>query len=212
MNKFDGRLLWGGLLILGGVLFLLQNLGIFALTNFAWAVLIGLAGLSFLYIFFTNRQHWWAIIPGMTLSYLAVLILMDQLAPAFSGRIGGGLLLASIGASFWIIYWRNRTFWWAIIPGGVLVTLAIVASADQFFNGIETGGIFFLGLGLTFALLAWVPTPTGRLRWALIPAGVLTLMGILISFATTSLFRLVWPAALILAGLYLFSRRIPARH
>jgi hypothetical protein len=212
MNKFDSRLLWGGLLILGGLLFLLQNLGLFALNNFAWAVLMGLAGLSFLYVVISDRSRWWAVIPGIVLSYLAILIIMDQLAPAFSNTIGGALMLAAIGVSFGIIYFLNRTFWWAIIPCGVMMTLAVVAASDQFFSGMETGGLFFLGLGLTFALLAWIPTPAGRLRWALIPAGVMTLMGVLISFSSTSLFRLVWPAVLILAGLYLFFRRVPAQH
>jgi hypothetical protein len=212
MNKFDSRLLWGGLLIIGGALFLLQNLGVFALNNFAWSILFGLAGLSFLYVVIKDRRHWWAVIPGIILSYLAILILMDQLFPAFSGRIGGALFLAAMGISFWIVYFLNRTFWWAIIPGGVMITLAVVAASDQFFTGMETGGLFFLGLGLTFALVAWVPTPAGRLRWALIPAGVMTLMGILISFASSSSFRLVWPVVLILAGLYLFFRRVPFQH
>ncbi|MDD5368073.1 MAG: hypothetical protein PHQ40_03225 [Anaerolineaceae bacterium] len=210
MTRFDNRLLWGGVLILAGLLFLLQNLGIFLLDNLVWTIFLGIAGLSFLYIVFKDRRRWWAIIPGVTISYLAFLILMDQLYPSFSNGIGGALFLASIGASFWIIYFLNRSFWWAIIPAGVLVTLGVVAAFDQYFSGIETGGIFFIGLGLTFALLAWIPTSGGRMRWPLIPAGVLTLMGVLISFASTSLFRLVWPVALILAGLYLFFRRIPS--
>lgn len=211
MKRFDNRLIWGVLLIVGGGLFLLENLGLFAVGDFVWAILMVIVGIGFLSVVVTNPQRWWAIIPGMILTYLALLIILSSLAPAFANNYGGPLLLAVIGLSFILIYLLNTTFWWAIIPAGVMVTLAIVAATERFINGIETGGIFFIGLGLTFGLLSLIHTPTGQMRWPLIPGLILVVIGAIISFSATSMFRLFWPIALILAGLYLFLARIPPR-
>ncbi len=210
MNRFDNRLLWGLLLVAGGLLLLFQNLGYLPLNNFFWAIIMGAAGLTFLFVVVNNRQNWWAIIPGLILTYLALLIVMDQVVPAFASNFGGGLFLGVIGLSFWLIFFLQPAYWWAIIPGGVMVTLGLVAVSDRFFSGIETGGLFFLGLGLTFAILALVQTPAGKMRWPLIPAGILLLMGVVISLAATSILRFLWPVALILFGLYLFFMRRPA--
>jgi purine-cytosine permease-like protein len=71
----------------------------------------------------------------------------------------------------------------------------------------QTGGIFFLGLGLTFLLLAVLAS----LQWAYIPGVILLVMGVLLGYSQfTGLLNYVWPAALILVGLLLifqFTRR-----
>jgi len=101
----------------------------------------------------------------------------------------------------------RRDFWWAVIPGGVLWTVALVSGLSSALPGELTSGILFLGLGLTFALLSLVPTPQGRMKWALIPGGVMLLLGLIVTVsAAGSLFVYLWPAVLILAGLYLLAR------
>ena len=207
MKRFETRVAWGILLIAGGVLFLLQNLGILGGgIALLWALLFGAAGVIFLYVFLTDRANWWAVIPGFVLLSLAVLIVLNQLAPGVGGTWGGALFLGGVGLGFWVIYFVNREHWWAVIPGGVLLTLALVAGLSSVLEGIETGGVFFLGLGLTFGLLSFLPTPQGRMKWALIPAAVLLVMGLLITAAFTSALNYLWPLALILIGLYLIFR------
>jgi hypothetical protein len=71
-----------------------------------------------------------------------------------------------------------------------------------------SGGIFFLGLGVTFALVAIVPVSTGHMRWAWIPAGILGLMGVLILIAAEDMINYIWPSALILAGILLIGRSL----
>lgn len=78
-------------------------------------------------------------------------------------------------------------------------------------TGFETGGIFFLGLGLTFLLVAIIPTPEGQMRWALIPAVILLVMGLLLTAALTQLINFIWPLALILLGLFLVLRAFRGR-
>jgi hypothetical protein len=66
--------------------------------------------------------------------------------------------------------------------------------------GFESGGIFLIGLGLTFGVLGFVPTEHGRMRWAFIPAVVLILVGIFVTLAVYNLFAILWPLGLIAAG------------
>ena len=110
-------------------------------------------------------------------------------------------MLGGIGLSFLLIYLLDHNNWWAIIPFGVLETLAVVAGLGSVIPGVATGGIFFLGLGLTFALVAILPSLHGSMWWAWIPAGVLTGMGLLFVVISGQTIGFVLPAALILVGI-----------
>ena len=197
------RLFWGILLVLGGVVFLLQNLGFFELGDLFWALLFGLGGLFFLSVFFPNRSNWWVLIPGLTLLSIAVLLVASRFLPAFADMWGGSIVLGGIGLSFLLIYLVDRNNWWAIIPFGVLETLAVVAGLESVIPDFAAGGIFFLGLGVTFALVAILPGLHGSMWWAWIPAGVLVMMGLLLVLISGQAAGFVLPAVLILGGLLL---------
>ena len=93
----------------------------------------------------------------------------------------------------------------------IVLTLAVVTSLDEFAPDIETGGVFFLGLGATFGALALTTTPLGQLRWAWIPAAILILMGVFMLASAVDLIAYIWPAALVLLGVYLIWRTITVR-
>ena len=212
MNRVRSRVLLGVLLIVAGVLFLLQSLGIVGFAVIIWPALIGIASLALLFVFLSAPQsNWWAAIPGFILLGVAGIVALDQLAPAVGEIWSGSLFLGSIALAFWMIYLSNPEHWWAVIPGGVLLTLAVVSGLSPVLEGIETGGIFFFGLGLTFALLAFLPTPEGRLTWSLIPALVFLIVGVFMTAAATQLINYVWPVLLILGGLYLLFRTFGSR-
>ena len=109
-----------------------------------------------------------------------------------------------------MVYLANPRMWWAIIPGGVMTTLAVVAGIDEIgVRGFDSGGVFFLGLGLTFLVLGLLTPRTGeRLTWAFIPAAVLIVMGILVGANSANLINVVWPFVLIAAGGYWIWRSI----
>jgi hypothetical protein len=212
MKRLESRILWGLLLIAGGILFLLDSLGIIAVGTILWPVLLGMASLAFLFILVSApRVNWWAAIPGFVLLGLTGTIALDQLMPGAAFEWGGGLFLGGIALAFWVIYLVNPEHWWAVIPGGVLLTLALVAGLSSALEGIEMGGVFFFGIGLTFALLALLPTPEGRLTWAIIRAIVLLVMGALITAAAAEVMNYIWPVALVVGGLYLLYRVFRAR-
>jgi hypothetical protein len=192
MKRIDFRILLGILLIFGSLLGFLELQGI--LTNasaFFWAIIFGVAGLVFLYIFFTSRENWWAAIPGFTLAGLSAASFMPK------GLGWDGLVfLGGIGLGFWAVYISKRARWWAIIPGGVLVTLGIISMLSEHFRLVETGGVLFMGLGLTFLLVAVL----ANMRWAYIPSVVLLLIGLLLDSRYSSMLPVAWIIVLLLSG------------
>ena len=206
MKHLTSRILWGILLIVGGIIFMLENLGVVALGDLFWTVVFGVVGLAFLSVYVTNRQQWWSLIPGITLLAIAVIILLNFIFPNLEGQWGGLVILGGIGVAFFLIYLTNPENWWAIIPGGVMVTLAVISSTDKFLPDLASGGLFFLGLGSTFALVAILPNKHSPMKWAYIPAGILGVMGLLMMATSVELINYIWPVALILAGLYLVLR------
>jgi len=212
MKRFDVRTVGAILLIVVGILLLLQNLGILGgVVALIWSLIFGAGGAVFLYVFLTNRTQWWAIIPGFGLLGLAALIALDQFVPQVGDVLGGTILLGGIGLAFWVIYFVNREHWWAVIPGGVLVTLALIVGLESVFEGDEMAGILFLGLGLTFGVLYFLPTPQGRMKWAIFPAAILLVMGLLFTVAAIGAFQYLGALALILVGLYFLFRVFRSR-
>jgi len=195
MKRFDYRVLIGAALILGGILMLLDKTGLLTgATDFFWAGLLAIGAGIFLFWFFSDRSKWWAAIPGFTLAGMtASTLLLDRIG------WGGLAFLGGIGVGFWAVYIRQPAQWWAIIPGGVLLTLGFTSALTEAFNIGETGGVFFVGLGLTFLLVALL----ARMKWAFIPAAVLLLLGLMLGTPFVGVFEYAWIGILLIAGLAL---------
>ena len=211
MNKSKLRLLLpvigGILLIAAGVVFLLDNLEVITLD---WEMLIGpmfgIGGIIFLLVFILNTDEWWALIPGFVLVGIGIIIFMSQNLDTMVDRWGGAVFLGLLGLAFIFIYMTHLEQWWAIIPGGVLFTLAGVTLLPP--DSEFTGGVFFLGMAITFALLYFLPKPAGRLKWALYPAGILLIVGLLVVLGVTNLTRYVFPVVLLVAGGFFIYRAL----
>lgn len=209
--KKNPNLIWGLLLIaLGGFLFL-QVTGIFGvLTTLFWALLLGAAGAVFIYVFLSGlHTRWWAAIPGFTLLGLAATIFYGRFAPFGLSQLSGAVFLGSIGISFIAIFLANPQLWWAIIPGGALLSLAGVAAVMQMGGGfLNPASVLFIGLGLTFGVLGLLSTYLHtNLRWAYIPAAVLLVLGLVIFSPFMGVLGYLWPLLLIGGGAYLVLKR-----
>ncbi|MCU0520491.1 MAG: hypothetical protein MUF84_07360 [Anaerolineae bacterium] len=208
MKVLQSRVLWGILLVVVGLLFLLESLAILSIGG-AWAVLFAVAGLIFGYTYLEDRERWWALIPSMALLGLAALIGFEAFLPGVDGQWGVTLFMGALGLSFILIYFlTRRSQWWALIPGGVLATLGVALGLEPYMPGEAFVGVFFLGMALTFALVYALPTPEGRMLWAIFPAGVLALMGIIFLSIAGEAATLVWPVLLILTGGYVLLRSV----
>ncbi len=211
MKWLASRVFWGSLLIIGGILFLIQNIFGYQFGSLFWSIAFGLGGLFFISLFISNRENWWGLIPGMTLIGIGLNIGLGALFPQLERYIGGTIILGAIGLSFLIIYILNREYWWAIIPTGVLLSLAIVVGLESFISDMAFVSLFFIGMGLTFAVVALIPTSEGKLKWAWLPAGVLLFMGLIFSAFSGAVMVYVWPVVLIVGGLYLLYRTFSSR-
>lgn len=205
MKRLDARIVIGVLLILAGGLGFLQAFGFLQSASDAfWGIVFLAAGGIFLFMFAGGfaSGNWWAAFPGFVLAGIGVLILL----PNSLDNIGGAIFLGAIGLSFWAVYLTGRDRWWAIIPGGVLFTLAAVTVLpSNFIGGAASGGVFFLGLALTFLLVALL----ANMRWAYWPAGVLGVFGIFLFFESqVYLLSYVAAAALIVVGIFIILRSL----
>jgi len=207
----ESRVVWGSLLILAGVVFLLQNLFNFQLGDLFWGLLFALGGLIFISLFVNDRVHWWSLIPGFTLLGISGTILVNSYLPGLQDILGGLFVLGGIGVAFLAVYLADRRNWWAVIPAGVMLTLAVISMLDNVLGGTASGGLFFLGLALTFVIVALLPTPQGRMNWAWYPAGILAIIGFIVSVAAGNLLGYAWPVILILGGLALIYRTFASR-
>ena len=200
MKRFDYRILVGAALILGGILMLLDRTGILkGAVDLFWAGILAIGAAIFLFWFFSDRSKWWAAIPGFTLAGMAAASLLFN-------RIGwGGLaFLGGIGLGFWAIYFSGRTRWWAIIPGGVLLTLGITSVMSDAYGVVDSGGVFFVGLGLTFVLVALL----AKMKWAFIPAAVLLMLGFLLGTPFVGVMEYIWIGVLLVAGVVLVASAV----
>jgi hypothetical protein len=205
MKRFDFRILLGGGLMLIGLLLLLEKMHIISgAAGIFWGGILLAAGVGFGLVFLQRPQaRWWAIIPAMALLGAGASAIAGSILPRALSELSGGFFLGALGIAFFIVYATDRSRWWGIIPGGVLLTLACIAvlQGAERVAGIASGSLFFLGLGLTFLLVAILPNPVGKMQWAYIPAAVLVVMGALLgSQATAGLVGYIWPAVLILIG------------
>lgn len=200
-------------LSLVGVLILLFNFDI--LTQFEpsaqylLSAILGGIGITFFAAYTSTKKNWWRLIPAWTLFALAAMIVSSTFR-GFASSIIAALLFVGLSLAFFHIYTINRTdHWWAIIPGGFMLVLAIVIAISSFITQAETlGAILFAGMGVVFFGL-YILGSRQQHWWALIPGSVLVVFGIFVfvldAFGAESeggIFRW-WPILLILLGVIL---------
>ena len=206
MKRYDPRLWIGGLLIFIGALTLLENFHIISgVSDIFWGVIWGLVGLYFLYRVYVDHSSWWAVFPAFTFLGLSVSQLLPNSLEGFSGLA----FLGALSLAFWWVYFSDTNRWWAIIPAGTLLTLGMISVLDQF-TSMETGGILFLGLGLTFMLVAILPGGSSR-SWAFIPGIILLIFGAILGTPIAGFTAYLFPAVLIILGGYLLIRFFVSR-
>jgi hypothetical protein len=214
MKSINWRAIVGVMLILFGSLALLQALDFVHLqgnlASWIFAAIFILGGLIFLYVLMqAPKTNWWAAIPGCTLAGLGLMLALINI-PNFIEQIGAGIFLASIGLSFIIILLIQRTFWWAIIPGGIMISVALLVGLS-FIDSFNSPWLMFFGFAATFAAIAlYTRQPGEKFHWAWIPALVFIILGGLMGLEKFELLKFILPAALLLVGGYFILRSLKA--
>ena len=196
-------------LIAIGALSLLGELGVASIPGLAIPVLFGLTALAFLCVYFTMQVAWWTAFLAGGLLGVAAMMGWGVVSPDQVGTVAPALFTAAPAVAFWALYLKDRDKWWAIVAGCVLLTLALRTGLSPVLGdslGIE--GVLFLGLGVTFLALYFVRLAQDRLQWALVAAGVLLLLGLILLLNPDGLLADWAPAAVLALGLYLVSRML----
>ena len=83
-----------------------------------------------------------------------------------------------LGVIFLATFVADRRQWWALIPGCILlgVALLLVNEQNELIPAQQAGALFLFSIGLPFLLIYLADR---RLWWALIPGGVLTIVALI---------------------------------
>lgn len=167
--------LLGTALIAAGALIVASRIGLFgALPAFVWVVLLFLAGAA-LFKGGAARFPLWQRIVGY--AFVGVLAIVT------AGRFAGVAAVGFPAMAFLLVYGGERRRWWALIPGGMLASVALLVTAEILFPRWDAAAIMFLGFAGTFTLLYVLPPERGGQRWALFPALVWIALTVLINTA-----------------------------
>ena len=201
---------WWALIPGGVMLFLALTTLLVDSTGGEWvgALFLFMIALSFLVVYLNNRTRTWALIVAYILAVLGIAPLMST-----GGRDAayyGPIFLFAVALPFFYVYFRSAENWWAIIPAGSVTVIAIIAAAaiaglindggrGTFVSAGIANAILMGGLAATFAVV-WL---RHEKPWAKVVTIILALVAVASVFFS-SYSQLLWPVAIILAGIYLF--------
>jgi peptidoglycan/LPS O-acetylase OafA/YrhL len=115
---------------------------------------------------------------GVVLVLIGALLLGQQLNWFGPMQLSFAVFLFGIPAlMFLLTYTFDRRQWWALIPGCILLGLAGVVfnESNRYASGLFSGAIFLFSIALPFWLIYLIK----RWWWAIIPAGVMTVLSIM---------------------------------
>jgi hypothetical protein len=197
--------LLGAMLIVLGAAALVGQFVTFDVGGIVVAVIFAGAGAAFFLLSLRAPANWWALIPGYVLFDIGLLILFGTLN--IPGELIGIFVMLSIGFPFLYVFSRNRQRnWWALIPA---YTMAAIAGIIALSAVAPTSPIIPSYVMFAIALPFYYVYLRNRANWwALIPAGIMTFIGLGIIMAN---FQYLVPIALIGMGLALLIRQFARR-
>ncbi len=165
--------------------------------------------MPFLVVYLRNRQRKWPLIP---FGVLALISLIPALTLMVNDNFIGVAVMLLLAAPFVVVYFLNRRNWWAIIPAGVFVSIGLVVllsmtalagrATQELLMEQVTGGVLFMGLGLTFLGL-WLRRSSAPTAWAGYPAVVLGLLALVTFIGGQKGLTYAGPLAVIVGGILL---------
>jgi hypothetical protein len=133
--------------VLGAIAVLIAVEALDFLPDVAISVYVLLAiACPFLAVYLRNRSQWWWLIPAYTLAAVGGVVILAE-AVGVNDNLITAYVMFAIAAPFFVVYARNRSQWWALIPGGVMaaIGLGFLIAANAF---AVLGALALIGLGL----------------------------------------------------------------
>jgi hypothetical protein len=168
-------------------------------------MVLSLVGLPFLVVYLINRENWWALIPAYILFAIAIMIFLIGIGVLNDAWVAL-YVLSSVGLPFLVVYLINRENWWALIPAYVMFVIGIMVTLidTNILTDLAIPAYIMFAIAIPFL---FVYLTNREHWWALIPGGIMTVMGIGF-FAGTDLAKYVIPPVLILAGILVLYRSL----
>jgi len=205
LEKAKSNLVYGGLLVLVGVAYLLNNLDIIFIENEVVVSMVFVAIGAYLFFTFAKTKAMGFLITGSIFTFIGLVIWLESI-PGFDDQFIGVIVLWTAAALFGYGFLKNSENWGFLIPAGVLFTIGSMVWLDMIlYNDDVLGSVFFLGLGSTFGFLYLIRSQKNKLDWAKVPAlCLIAFSGFLFLITSDSLITdMFLPIVLTLSGGYL---------
>jgi hypothetical protein len=196
-------LVWGGLLILFGVMGLVATLT--DLSAWVWVIILGLAGLLVFGVYLTDRSDLTLLIPAYVLwavAGLVALTTLDILRDEFIAMY----VLTAISLPFLVVFVRDRAQWWALIPVYVLLAVGLMVGliASGILSELLIPAYVMFAVAIPF-LVVFALNP--KAWWPLIPGGIMAVIGLAFLVAETAV-EYIGPAVLVVVGIWILARQL----
>ncbi|MCP4418751.1 MAG: hypothetical protein GY805_19205 [Chloroflexi bacterium] len=195
-------IVWGGLLIFFGIVGLIEM--VTDLTAWAWVAGLTVAGLGIFGIYRANRSEWGLLIPAYVMWAVAALVALIELN-ILRGELIPLFVLTAVALPFLFGYLRNREQWGLLIPAYVLLAVGVMVWLIErgILNDLLIPAYVMFAIAIPFFV---VYGRNSQHWWALIPGGIMTVIGLSFLIAETMAGYVV-PAVLILAGIWILARQ-----
>jgi len=194
-------LVWGGLLILFGVITLLETFT--DLTAWTWVALLAAAGLGVFTVYLTDRSDRGLLIPAYVMWAIAGLIALITLNVLRDESIAT-YVLAAIALPFLAVFLRDRSKWGALIPAYVLLAVGVMVGliGAGVLSDLLVPAYVMFAIAIPF-FVVYARDP--KQWWPLIPAGIMAVIGLSFLIAEAAV-QYVGPVVMILAGAWILVR------
>jgi len=190
------------MLAVAGLIALLE-LGLLNDSFVATYVLFAIA-LPFLVVFLSNREKWGLLIPAYVLLVIGVMVPLIEMDLLEDAWIATYVMLA-IALPFFVAFLNNRKNWGFLIPAYVLTAIGVMVPLIELRVLEDTliATYVMLAIAIPFFVVYLVNT---KHWWALIPGGILAVIGLGFLIAEASV-EFIFAAALIVAGIIILVRQ-----
>ncbi|MCJ7623328.1 MAG: hypothetical protein MUO76_07475 [Anaerolineaceae bacterium] len=200
-NTEKQAIVWGGLLIIFGLLSLIEVY--FRLFAWVWIVVLAAAGFGVFWIYTTDRSDRWLLIPAYVLWAVAGLIAITTIN--FLDNIIATYVLGAIALPFLYVYWRDRAQWWALIPAYSLAAVGFMVFLIEanVIDDILVAAYVMFAIAIPFFVVYFRNKGNW---WALIPGGIMAVLGISFLLSGDAA-QFVGPLVLVIAGGWIIFRQ-----
>ena len=199
-NRINQGVLWGAILIGLGIVFLLQQIFPGFFGALIWSAVFAVGAVATYGAYTRNKQQWWLLIPAYVMAFVAAIIQIGSIR-WMPGEFIGAFVMLAIGAPFLYVYLKNEEHWWALIPAYAMLAIAGIILASMVLRDEMMGAFVMFAIAIPFL---YVYLRNRQHWWALIPGGIMAMIGVGLFIAGMAW---VFPAVMIVAGLYLLYRQ-----